>query len=81
MAEIKWRDASAEKPPRDLMVLVDGGVAQWTRDTLTGEPQWRSLTGFEFPGSPIQWEVTHWAYLPTPPARGLEPHPKDTEHG
>lgn len=64
---VDWIDAREKKPPVNRVVLVEGGVAIWTRDPLTGEGRWRSITGFEWPGSLIQWEVTHWADLPEPP--------------
>jgi hypothetical protein len=59
-----WRPI--ESAPRDgRLINVRGGVAHWRNDC------WWTLTGEQWPGRPIQWEVTHWYplldALPAPP--------------
>lgn len=61
VVERGWRASSDELPADDTLVVVAGGVG-FRRD---GE--WRTITGYPWPGAKIEWEVTHWRLLPTPP--------------
>lgn len=55
-----WR--GMDSAPRDGTVfIVPGGVAHWHNG------YWKTLTGYPFPGRPIEWEVKHWRPLPAPP--------------
>ena len=54
---IIWHHSADILPPRYEVVLVRGGIAEWTgRD-------WITQTG-EDSGRPIQWAVKWWAYFP-----------------
>jgi len=56
--------ATAPKDGRGI--LVHGGVARWhVGDDCDGA--WYSITGYKYPGRPIDWPVTHWMPLPVPP--------------
>ena len=59
-----------ESAPKDgTVIIVSGGIAYW-RERLNhweGPSGWYTLTGCEYPGKPIQWNVTHWQPLPEPP--------------
>lgn len=56
---------SAKTPPESgRLVLVKGGVAYWQQE----DRSWWTLTGEDYPGRRIEWTVTHWMPLPTPPA-------------
>jgi hypothetical protein len=60
-SQVDW--CPAEQPPADaVMVLVKGGVAH-RRDG-----RWWTVTGEEWPGRPIEWDVHWWAPMPSPPA-------------
>jgi hypothetical protein len=60
-----------ETAPKDgSPIIVSGGIAYW-RERLNhweGPAAWYTITGVNYPGSPIQWEVRHWMPLPAPPA-------------
>lgn len=58
----QWVSVKDRMPPTDGLVIVQGGVARWNGT------EWRTMTGYEYPGRPIQWEVTHWMPMPTLPA-------------
>jgi len=58
---VDWIRVKDRLPDIDVTVLVDGGIAKWNGES------WYSLTGCEYPGRPIHWEVTHWMPLPEPP--------------
>ena len=59
-----------ESAPRDgTVIIVSGGIAYW-RERLNhweGPSGWYTLTGCDYPGKPIQWNVTHWQPLPALP--------------
>lgn len=63
-----------ETAPRDgTVIIVPGGIAYWRHwylrnGTLDRTPGWFTLTGCDWPGRPIHWEVQHWMPLPDPPA-------------
>lgn len=59
----QWIPVSERLPHSRDMVIVQGGVGYYDASTLG----WYTLTGFDSPGKPIQWEVTHWMPLPAPP--------------
>ena len=58
---LKWIPVS-EKLPDGFLCLVPGGVARYS-----GKGVWLSATDNEYPGRVIEWEVTHWMPLPSPP--------------
>ena len=48
-----------ESAPRDgRTIIVDGGIAYWRSGG------WWTLTGVDWPGRPIKWEVKHWMPFP-----------------
>jgi hypothetical protein len=52
-----------ETAPKDgTLIIVPGGLAYWRNDE-----GWHTVTGEDWPGKPIRWEVTHWMPLPEPP--------------
>lgn len=59
-----------ETAPRDgTVIIVPGGIAYW-RERLNhweGPAGWYTITGFDWPGRPILWDVTHWMPTPEPP--------------
>lgn len=59
---VVWMEAAVCQPKQYDIVLVLGGIAQY-RDGVfyTGMTPGPHFT------RPIIWDVTHWAYLPTPP--------------
>ena len=57
---VEWINADKICPPDRTNVLVYGGIAQLHKDTGV----W--FTQMEHPERPIQWKVTHWAYIPKP---------------
>jgi hypothetical protein len=57
---VEWINAARICPPDRTNVLVYGGIAQLHKDTGV----W--YTQMEQPERPIQWRVTHWAYIPRP---------------
>lgn len=65
----QWQPISSA-PKNGALIIVAGGIARWYAD------RWYTLTGFDYPGKPIMWEVTHWQPLPPPP--GEEPTPVET---
>ena len=66
-----WVSVEERLPEHMQQVLVEGGIAYW-RDPSPEWPdgQWFSVTALEWPGRPIQWTVTQWQPLPSPPAKG-----------
>ncbi len=58
-----WIAVEDRMPEHLTVVLVDGGVGFWHER----EKLWHTITGFDWPGRPIQWEVTHWMPLPKLP--------------
>lgn len=65
-SENHWQ--AIESAPKDgRAILVHGGVALWyVGDNCDGA--WYSITGHDYPGRPIEWPVTHWMPLPSPPS-------------
>lgn len=58
-----------ETAPMDgTPVLVFGGIAYWRADAHA----WYTITGSAYPGRVIEWPVTHWMPLPTPPKEVLD---------
>lgn len=57
----QWVETSERLPELAQNVVVDGGIGY-----LGLEGVWYSETGAGY-GLPIQWEVTHWMPLPSPP--------------
>lgn len=75
-----WRPI--ETAPRDgTMILVHGGIAHWRErnNHWEGPSGWYSLTGFDWPGRPIQWDVRHWMPFPAPPLPVESREPVATE--
>lgn len=53
-----------ETAPKDgTQILIPGGIAYWRADV----DGWYTITAVEWPGLPVQWNVTHWMPLPEPP--------------
>ena len=61
-ADRLWIKATDDLPKQDQIVIVHGGIAQYRSGVF--------YTGMEDPRyqRPIQWLVTHWMPLPTPPS-------------
>ena len=57
-----WRSVEDELPEEYEVVRVAGGIAHRVGAL------WRSLSGCEYPGRPITWEVHHWKYMDAAPA-------------
>ena len=57
-----------ETAPKDgTLIIVHGGVAYWRERLNHWETAgWYTITGIDYPGRPIQWEVKDW--MPLPPA-------------
>ncbi len=62
----QWISVKDRLPRNGKIVIVDGGIAQYTRGA-----GWMTMTGYDS-GSMIQWEVTHWQELPKLPAAPKE---------
>jgi hypothetical protein len=58
---IEWISVNDKLPQPFQAVYVAGGVGLWTGTN------WNTITGYQWPGQPIAWEVTHWMLLPEPP--------------
>ena len=61
----EWQ--TIESAPRDgRKIIVDGGIAYWRERNNHWDPPsgWWTITGFDWPGKPIKWEVTHWMPFP-----------------
>jgi hypothetical protein len=63
--ENQWISVKERFPTCFENVIVHGGMAHYTGDL------WITETGASY-GRPIQWEVTHWRPLPSPPKEALE---------
>lgn len=57
-----WVSVKDRLPITHEVVRVQGGVAHWNGT------EWRTITGYEWPGRVIQWNVTHWKPLTNPPS-------------
>ncbi len=55
----QWISVDDRLPPTDVHVWVDGGVAVWRGG------HWDSMMTMRA----IEWEVTHWCPLPSPPSQ------------
>jgi hypothetical protein len=44
--------------PKEGNIIVSGGIAHWYKNA------WHSLTGFDYPGRPIEWPVHVWMPVP-----------------
>lgn len=64
-----WRPI--ETAPKDgTVILVPGGIGYWRERLNHWETEgWHTLTGFDYPGKPIQWKLDHWMPMPTIPAQ------------
>ena len=56
-----WISVEDRLPETHTTVIVAGGIA------YINESCWWTLTGVDYPGSQIQWDVTHWMPLPAGP--------------
>ena len=63
-----WVRTSERMPEPNGVVIVEGGLATWTGSV------WLSKTGNDS-GRVIQWPVTYWTLLITPPLMPPEPKP------
>jgi hypothetical protein len=59
LAALKTNWQPIETAPKDKVIIVSGGIAHWRNG------EWWTLTGEQWPGRPIEWEVKHWMPLPT----------------
>lgn len=59
-----WISVADRKPGHRQVVLVCGGTAYYKHDSA----EWFTISGEDWPGKKIQWEVTHWMPLPNPPS-------------
>lgn len=57
---IHWISVEHGMPTDGMPVLIRGGCAFWDGS------DWRTYMELDCPV--IQWSVTHWAVLPSPPA-------------
>jgi hypothetical protein len=60
-----WIPVTERLPKHMEQVIVKGGIAYW-RDP---SPEWPdgkffTITAMNWPGKPIQWDVTHWMPMP-----------------
>ena len=60
----EWKVTKDILPDKGKTVIVDGGIARYM-----GEGLWLTVTGIEWPGRPISWDVTHWMPLPPIPTK------------
>jgi len=68
-AEMQWQPI--ETAPRDgTEILSHGGILYWRNDACGGG--WYTITGINYPGRCVAWEVTHWMPLPKPPEPAAE---------
>lgn len=69
----RWVPVGEALPVSGRVVLIAGGIGYW-KDPCPEYPdgQWFTLTGFDWPGAPIRWNVTHWHEQPLPPGPGSE---------
>lgn len=58
---MKWISVEDRMPELNKVVIVEGGIAIHNSDF-----QWVTMTGHDS-GNVIQWTVTHWMPLPSPP--------------
>jgi len=58
---MEWINVNYQMPEPFTCVIVAGGVGLWTG------VKWNTITGYQWPGQTIAWEVTHWMPLPQPP--------------
>jgi hypothetical protein len=59
----KWVSVDERLPELGRTVFVHGGVGYYDYN----KEEWVTLTGEAWPGRRIEWNVTHWMPLPTPP--------------
>ena len=59
-----WISVADSRPGHCQVVLVCGGVAYYKHDSA----EWFTISGEDWPGKKIQWEVKHWMPLPNPPS-------------
>jgi hypothetical protein len=66
-AQNRWIPSVERLPERYERVIIDNGVGYIGRDG-----NWYTITGIEYPGIIIQWEVTHWQPFSTIPPKPQE---------
>jgi hypothetical protein len=57
----QWIGVEERLPEFYKTVIVEGGIAYLNKDN----DLWYSVSGINYPGFPIKWEVTHWMPVPT----------------
>ena len=60
----EWISVEDQLPVYDETVIVAGGIAY---RRILDDGRWYTLTSCDYPGKPIQWDVTHWMPLPDGP--------------
>lgn len=56
----RWISVKDRMPAKWERVIVEGGIGYYW-DECNG---WYTVTGFNEPGKPIQWHVSHWMPIP-----------------
>ena len=67
----QWTPTSEKVPDNGRTVLVVGGIAYYDYEKKV----WMSLTGIDWPGREITWDVDCWTDLPLP----NPPEPSDAQ--
>lgn len=66
--ESEWQPIDSAPKDGTWIIVVGGIIAYWRAK----DNAWFTITAEEWPGKPIQWDVTHWMPLPQPANPGDE---------